>query len=1160
MRIPGTSFGSTAGPSDSTDPESRVMQTQTPAWTNGNRARPQPPKGLMKQRMQDMAAKVQAANRAKTKAPPVAQIIEDLTSHKQPPAGAQGRYSSSAGTAIPQSAVVLQQVGPLEQIRDTTEYDGVRFRQDIEANGKAAPKRRAGETKQLAEKGDKTAEEQQKLGAQSSNENCRKDAMEKRRLQYEAKQQEEARRQQKNEERRLKEQKRAEEFEQAKAQKALAKRTAQTLDSSHQTNETVDARSGARRSPSVLIISDGGGSDALETTKVFQRSPFQESDADFLRENAELEKLHKALAAQQAQDAAQEAAFKTAMAQGAAQKTESETAMALRATQAEKQAKLDRVRRQEVESQSRLNVAIEASRLKRDEIHSSTILPRTHREATRDQQGAMVQTRDGNKHVLSIRDIWLSVQPRSTSQSGYRKAIGDQGTRGPRSLTDGQQTLNIPEAPRIADDMVGLPSKLTYTSNGFSDNDTILRSHDGVPTSPKRDRLRAADFVGAVKESPIAVSSRLHSASNAESAEVITPWDKASMHQPTMRMPATVQTSSIMDTIGRIPKMVRPESTAAEALRRRKEAEQRSTNNTKRRREAEKQGYLETTGSLDPQSVEKLVRSVTETDEEDGQSTASDVTERGSLLSAQPQDRLQVTKEPLTGGDVFGSTGRPDGELRRSESPQEKGGLFVTPEPTPQAHYGTDAAMIPTKGQMTDGEANDKKAGDVGQGNDQAKPKTLQPMSAAFSKFQRKHRLSADSEWISRKRKAQKEAEMDDLLLSWCDNGMEWKEIHALWLRHGGKAITLRGLQKRCHRYARERVGLPSHPRSDRAQQLPTPVNEGDARPAGKRVATDRAEKKFVLPSVEPPKLAQAEVKPEPGTSFQRPTVGGKSIGPNQVAEWIARLDAEKEALDIDFEDEDEESESYSGSEEASNKEEERETSPITDQDVVHYVYYVKRRQWAIGTAEEESAWHQCNGTFTSLGEANAAAGREVLMERQGLEIWKDVLKHQFESDEYGMAQYDLTSGTGHLQVRVERQLRNFSAGILPTSKVGWLRKKLYDIMEKTTTTSTAVRADDAFEEGEKTTTITVQNAGGIYTTLEHANLDASRRVLGLTHKVKAQSQRIDDVNKRKEDMKERLEGLNNEKKAFVEKVEVDEDTKVEIWVQERELKGPRNV
>ncbi|KAK5009690.1 hypothetical protein LTR39_004881, partial [Cryomyces antarcticus] len=85
-------------------------------------------------------------------------------------------------------------------------------------------------------------------------------------------------------------------------------------------------------------------------------------------------------------------------------------------------------------------------------------------------------------------------------------------------------------------------------------------------------------------------------------------------------------------------------------------------------------------------------------------------------------------------------------------------------------------------------------------------------------------------------------------------------------------------------------------------------------------------------------------------------------------------------------------------------------------------------------------------------------------------------------------------------------------------------------------------------------------NAGGIYTTLEHANLDASRRVLGLAHKVKAQSQRIDDVNKRKEDMKERLEGLNNEKKAFVEKVEVDEDTNIEIWVQERELKGPRNV
>ncbi|TKA63935.1 hypothetical protein B0A49_10309 [Cryomyces minteri] len=1143
IRSPEASFGSAAGPSDSTDPESRVVQTQTPAWTNGKRARPLPPKELTKQRMRDMAAKVQAANRAKTKAPHVTQMIEDLTSPQQPPAGAQDRYSSNAGAAIPQSAVVLQQVSSLEQIRDTTEYDGVRFRQDIEANEKATAKRRAGKTKQLAKKGDKTAEEQRKFGAQSSNERCRKDAMEKRRLQYEAKQQEEARRQQKNEERRLKEQKRAEEFEQAKAQKALAKRTAQTLDSSHQTNKTVDARSEARRSPSVLIMSDSGGSDAPKTTTVVQRSPSLELDADILRENAELEKLQEALAAQQAQDAAQEAAFKAAMAQEAAQKAESEMAIALRANHAEKQAKLDRVHRQKVELQSSLDTAIEAWRLKRYEILSSTILPQTHREATRDQQVAVVQTRDGNEQLSTIREPFVSIQPRSSSQSSYREAIDDQAIRGLQSLTGGQQTLNTLEAPRAADDVVWLPSKLANISSRSNDNDTTLRSHDGVPTSPKRDTVRAANFVGAVKKSPIAVSSRLHGASNAESAEAITPWDKARMHQPMMRMPATAQTSSILDTIGRIPKMVHPRSPAAEALRRRKEAEQQSTDNTKRRREAERQGYLETTASLDQQSVGELVRSVTEMDEEDGQSTASD-----------------ASKEPLTGGDAFGSTGRPGGELRRSESPQDKGGLFVTPEPTPQAHYGTDAAMIPLKGQTTDGQANDEKAGDVGQGNDRAKPATLQPISAAFSKFQRKHHLSVDPKGTSRNKKAQKEAEMDDLLFSWYDNGIEWKKVHALWLRHGGKAITLSGLQKRCHRYARERAGLPSHPRSNRPQQLSTPVNEGDARQAGTRAATDRAGKKFVLPSVEPSNLARVEVEPEPRVSFQRPTVGGKSIDPNQVAEWIARLDAEKEALDIDIENEDEESESYSDSEGASEKEAERETSPITDQDVVHHVYYVKRRQWAIGTAEEESAWHQCNGTFTSLGEANAAAGQEVLMERQGLEIWKNVLKHQFESDEYGMAHYDTTSETGHLQVRVERQLRDFSAGILPTSKIGWLRKKLYDIVEKTTTTSTAVKADDAFEEGEKTTTITMQNAGGIYTTLEHANLDASRRVLALAQKVKAQSQRIDDVNKRKEDMKERLEGLNNEKRAFVEKVEIDEDTMVEIWVQERELKGPRNI
>ena len=64
------------------------------------------------------------------------------------------------------------------------------------------------------------------------------------------------------------------------------------------------------------------------------------------------------------------------------------------------------------------------------------------------------------------------------------------------------------------------------------------------------------------------------------------------------------------------------------------------------------------------------------------------------------------------------------------------------------------------------------------------------------------------------------------------------------------------------------------------------------------------------------------------------------------------------------------------------------------------------------------------------------------------------------------MVEYNATCAVGNFGVVVDRFLRNVTDGILPTSKAGWLRKRVYDLKRKTTIkVHKPDDADDLFED-----------------------------------------------------------------------------------------------
>ena len=94
------------------------------------------------------------------------------------------------------------------------------------------------------------------------------------------------------------------------------------------------------------------------------------------------------------------------------------------------------------------------------------------------------------------------------------------------------------------------------------------------------------------------------------------------------------------------------------------------------------------------------------------------------------------------------------------------------------------------------------------------------------------------------------------------------------------------------------------------------------------------------------------------------------------------------------------------------------------------------------------------------------AASHEALKERNGVTIGPYTRRWVFTSHLTGMVEYNATCAVGNFGVVVDGFLRNVTDGILPTSKAGWLRKRVYDLKRKTTIeVHKPDDADDLFED-----------------------------------------------------------------------------------------------
>ena len=239
-----------------------------------------------------------------------------------------------------------------------------------------------------------------------------------------------------------------------------------------------------------------------------------------------------------------------------------------------------------------------------------------------------------------------------------------------------------------------------------------------------------------------------------------------------------------------------------------------------------------------------------------------------------------------------------------------------------------------------------------------------------------------------------------------------------------------------------------------------------------------------------------------------------------------------------------------------------RDESPTTDADRYHWEYHVKRKSWRVGEDEDQAQWYVVGkADYSSLSQANDAAGQEILRERDGLATTPYARQWRRDLDQFDMVNYFVELPNGYFRVHVDRVLRNQFTGRLPSSKAGWLKKTVWDIMQKTTTKSTV--EDVLFGNEVTCENTTLEVVDGIFTILDEANREAGKVALALRVPVPEKSLRIEHQLKRQEVRKEieaRLNQLEQQNEAFKETVKVSESKYVELWVQARSLKGPRNV
>ena len=239
-----------------------------------------------------------------------------------------------------------------------------------------------------------------------------------------------------------------------------------------------------------------------------------------------------------------------------------------------------------------------------------------------------------------------------------------------------------------------------------------------------------------------------------------------------------------------------------------------------------------------------------------------------------------------------------------------------------------------------------------------------------------------------------------------------------------------------------------------------------------------------------------------------------------------------------------------------------REPSPFTDDDYAPFAYQVQRRelsQEAIEAGEiiDDMGWVACDQPFDALGEANKEAIKQIFRGPEGRAPAvdpRDGFEHKIDIND-GMAFHELRGKHGGLRhVQVIRFPRTLQRGVLPQSKDGWAVRTVFLVKQRTL----KLPKDDMFGEVRERiveTTVDYQ----IYTDLDLANTAAIQKFVQMAFTPKS-----GHLTQRQIEIQEAEQQLTNELDEygmFHENAKDDNgETVVDVWVEDAELVGPRNL
>lgn len=243
----------------------------------------------------------------------------------------------------------------------------------------------------------------------------------------------------------------------------------------------------------------------------------------------------------------------------------------------------------------------------------------------------------------------------------------------------------------------------------------------------------------------------------------------------------------------------------------------------------------------------------------------------------------------------------------------------------------------------------------------------------------------------------------------------------------------------------------------------------------------------------------------------------------------------------------------------------EREPSPFTDDDYAHFAYQVERRELHQEDIEdgediENRGWLACGRAFDNLRAANREAIRQIFRAPRRCRPAIDVsngYEHKNSMDN-GMEFHELKGGPngGVRQVRVTRFRRTLGDDVLPESKHGWAPRDFFFVKKRTTVLAKEEIFGDTIKE---TSTTDFENK--FYTSLGEANIAAVEKFvqIGFTPTSRHLATRGYEIQEVEKELMDELD----EGEFFYQIAKDDTEERkieVEIWVEEAELEGARNL